>query len=220
MLLGFGRHVSPLSTDSSQISSIISSAGGWDDVIQRKVAAATTHKRLGTSCAIRLLATINNIQKGWVVIALCHLYPSGSSIVVEDCGQIPGVQTTISINLLPAAPELSDIPGGVCQTGESSIHDWQNGCMGNWCNYRKYGFIIPRPVPYKLLNIVFTHPLPSNVGIHIGDVKDKWLYNEICRGIASHLYWWRPVTQGSFFIIFCIYTSSEGTNDASWRWNT
>jgi hypothetical protein len=42
---------------------------GWrlEDVIQRKVAAATTHRRVGTICAVGLLATINDTTKRWVV---------------------------------------------------------------------------------------------------------------------------------------------------------
>jgi hypothetical protein len=35
----------------------------WEDVLQRKVAAATTHRRLGTIRAITLLATIDNSKK-------------------------------------------------------------------------------------------------------------------------------------------------------------
>jgi len=95
----------------------------WEDVIQRKVGAATTHRRVGTICAVGLLATINNAKKRWVASLYRHLYPSGSSIVIEDWGNITGVWTTITNRLLQAAPMLSDYPAGVWQTGDCSIHD-------------------------------------------------------------------------------------------------
>jgi hypothetical protein len=59
---------------------------GWrlEDVIQTMVAAATTHWRLCTISAIGLLATINNAKKRWVASFHRRLYPSSSSIVIED----------------------------------------------------------------------------------------------------------------------------------------
>jgi hypothetical protein len=99
----------------------------WEDVIQRELGAATTQRRLGTICAIGLLATINDAIQDWAAYFHHHLYPSGSSIVIEDWGNITGVRTTISIRLLQAAPKLWDFPAGVWQTGDCSIHDKQNG---------------------------------------------------------------------------------------------
>ena len=95
----------------------------WEDVIQRKVAAATTQRHLGTIYAVGLLATINATKKCWVALFLRRLYPSGSRIVIEDWGSIMGVQITISIRLLQEAPKLSDFPAGVWQTCDCSIHD-------------------------------------------------------------------------------------------------
>jgi len=39
----------------------------WEPVILGKVAAVTTQRCLGTSCAVGLLATINDAKWGWVV---------------------------------------------------------------------------------------------------------------------------------------------------------
>jgi len=125
-LVGFGRSVSTSSSDSSPISLIISSSGGGRNAIQIKVAAATRHRRLGTRCAIALLARINDATKYSVVEFNCWLYPSGCSSAIEDWGNITGVWTTISIRLLPAAPNLTDFLARVWQTGNCRIHDWQN----------------------------------------------------------------------------------------------
>jgi len=191
-----------------------------EDVMQRKVATVTPHRSLGTRCAVGLLATIHDANKPWVVQLYDHLYPSGSNIVIDDWVNITEVWTTISIRLLPADPKLSDFPAVVWRTGKCSIHDWQNSRINDWCNYRKYRFIIPRPVPWEYLSIVFTHPLPSNVGIHIGYGEAKWLDKEIGQVIATCLYHRRPVTRGFFPVIFCIYTSSgRGTEGLVW-WNT
>jgi len=124
-----------------------------------------------------------------------------------------GVQTTISIGLLQAAPKLSDVPAAVWQTSYYSIHNWQNGCIDDWWNYQKYRFIIRRPVPWECLSIVFTHPLPSNVGVHRVDGKAKWLDKDIGRGIATHLYRRTPVIWGFFLVMFWIYTSSGRAKD-------
>lgn len=91
----------------------------------RKVAAPTTYRRQGTSCAGGLLATMNNVRMCWVADCRYHLWPSGSSIVTDDCLNMMGIQTTISIGLLPAAPKIPDCLSGVWQTGEYSIHDCQ-----------------------------------------------------------------------------------------------
>jgi len=157
----------------------------WEDVTDRKARVATTHRRLGTSRGIRLLATIINKHEGWVVQFHCRQYPSGSSIDIETCGNITHVCTTTSIRLLPAAPKLSDFPADVWQTSDHSIQDWHNGGIHDWCNYRNYRFITPRPVPWDQLSTVFTHPRPSNVGIHIGDCEAYCLIKEIGRGIAT-----------------------------------
>jgi hypothetical protein len=93
------------------------------DVIQMKVAAATTHRCLGTISAVALLATINDAKKRWVAKFHCRQYPSGSSIVIDDWGNITGVQTTISIRLLQATGKVSDFPVGVLQTSDCSIQD-------------------------------------------------------------------------------------------------
>jgi len=85
----------------------------WDDVIQRNVAAANTNRCLGTSCPVGLLATINDETKSLVAYFQCYIYPSCSSIVIEDWGNISGVQTTIFIRLLQGAPKLSDSLAGV-----------------------------------------------------------------------------------------------------------
>jgi len=99
----------------------------WTDVIQRMVTAATTDGRLGTSCAVRMLHTINDAKICWVGSFHRRLYPSGSSIVIKDWGNIMGVCTTISIRILLAARKLSDFPAGVWQTSDCSIDDRQNG---------------------------------------------------------------------------------------------
>jgi len=101
-----------------------------------------------------------------------------------------GVHTTIPIWLLPAASQLWDAPAGIWLTADCSIHNRQNGRINAWCNYRKYRIIIPRPVPWGWLSIVFTHPLPRNVGIHIHNGKAKWLHREIGRGIATCIDLW------------------------------
>jgi hypothetical protein len=38
-----------------------------------------------------------------------------------------------------------------------------------------------------MLSIVYADLLPSNVGIYIGNGKDKWLHKEISRHIAKHI---------------------------------
>jgi len=121
----------------------------WEDVIQRKVVVATAHRRLGTRCAVSLLAMMNDAKKCWVVEFNRHLYPTGSRILIDDLGHITGVRPTLSIRRLPAAPKLSDFPAGIWQTNNCSIHNWQNGPIDNWCNHQKYRFIIPRPVPWE-----------------------------------------------------------------------
>jgi hypothetical protein len=98
----------------------------WENDIQRKVAAATMHRQLRTICAVGLMATINHPKKHWVAEFYRRLYPSGSSNVIDDWGNIMGVRTTISLRLLQAAPQLSDFLAGVWQTGDCSIHDGQN----------------------------------------------------------------------------------------------
>ena len=95
----------------------------WEDVIQNKVAAAMMHTRLGTSCAVGLLAMIYKTEMLWVASFHRHLYPSGSSIVIEDWGTITGVLTTISIRHLPEAPTPLDWLAGVWQPGDCSTHD-------------------------------------------------------------------------------------------------
>jgi len=119
----------------------------WKDVIQMTVAVAAMHRCLGTRCAVGLLATINDTQMHSVVWFDHRLYPSGSNCVIEDWNTITSVQTTICIGLLPAAPKVSNFPPGVWQTSDCSIDNWQNGCVDNWCDYRKYPFLIPRPGP-------------------------------------------------------------------------
>jgi hypothetical protein len=101
----------------------------WDDDIHIKETAATMHRCLGTICAVGLLATINNTKERWVAYFHRFLDPSGSSIVIDDWGNITGVQTTISIRLHEAARKLSDFPAGLWQTGDCSIHDWPNRCI-------------------------------------------------------------------------------------------
>ena len=130
------------------------------------------------------------------------------------------MQTTISIRLFPATPDLSDFPTGVWQTGDCSIYNWQNHRIDDWFNYRKYLFIITHQVPWELLSIVFTLLLPSNVGIHIGNGKAKWLDKEIGQDIPIHRYRRRFVTRGFFLIIICIYTLSGRAKDVLRRWNT
>ena len=39
----------------------------WEDLIHRKLAAATAHRRLGTICAVGLLATINDAKSVWLL---------------------------------------------------------------------------------------------------------------------------------------------------------
>jgi len=120
----------------------------WEYVIQRKVAAATTERHLGTRCVIGLLAMMNNAKMCWVGSFHRHLYLFSSSIPINDSSNMMGVRTTISVRLLPEVPKLSDFPAVVWQTGECSIHDWQNGRINDWDNYRNYQFIIPRPLPW------------------------------------------------------------------------
>jgi hypothetical protein len=110
----------------------------WVDDIHMKEAAATTHRRLGTICAVGLLTTINNTKMRWVAYFHRCLDLSCSSIVIDDWGNITGVQTTISIRLHQAAPKLSDFPAGLWQISDCSIHDLPNGCIEDLCNYRKY----------------------------------------------------------------------------------
>ena len=52
-------------------------------------------------------------------------------------------------------------------------------------------------MPWELLSTGFTHPIPSNVGILIGNGKAKWLEKEIGRRIATHYFRQRSVTWGS-----------------------
>jgi len=108
-----------------------------------------------------------------------------------------GMWTTISIRLLLGAPRLSDSPAGVLQTGDSSLHNWQDSQSNNWSNTRMNWFIIHRQVAWESLRIIFTNLLASNVGIDIGGVKAKWLDKEIGCGIAIQSNQWLPVTQGS-----------------------
>jgi len=54
----------------------------WEDVIQRKVAAATTHRCLGARCGVGLLAMVNDSKKHWVVQFHHGRYPSSSCIVI------------------------------------------------------------------------------------------------------------------------------------------
>ena len=97
-----------------------------EDVIERMVATATKHRPLGTSCAISWLATMNDTKKHWVVQFHRRLYPSGSSSVIEDWGNMTGVRTTICIRLLLAASMLSDSRAWASQTGGCSIDDRPN----------------------------------------------------------------------------------------------
>ena len=145
----------------------------WEDGIQRKVAAATMHRRLGSRCFFGLLAMISDARKHWVVQFDHQLYPSRCSIDIQDWGHITGMCTTMPIRLFTAAPNLSDCLAGVCETRDCSIHNWQIGRIDDWYNYCKYRFIISRPAPSEQLCIVFTHPLASNVRIHIDDGKAK-----------------------------------------------
>jgi len=121
--------------------------GRWQDVIDWMVAGATTHRHLGTSCAVSLLAIINNKTNHWVVQFHRWLYPASSSIVIEDWCSITVIWTTIPIKLPPTAPKCSNFPVGVWQTDNHSTWDWQNRGIDDWCNYQTYPFIVPRPVP-------------------------------------------------------------------------
>jgi len=120
----------------------------WEDVIQRTIAAATMNRILDTRCTVGLLAIMNNTRNIWVIQFQRHLYPSSSSSVIEDWGNIPGARTAVSSSLLLAAQQLSDIPAGMLQIGNCSIPDWWNVCIDDWYNYRKYRYIILRPVPW------------------------------------------------------------------------
>jgi len=190
----------------------------WEEVIQGKVAVATTHRCLGARYAVGLLATINDVKQRLLVWFLCSLYPSSSRIVKEDCGNIRGVQTTISIRLLPAAPNLLDYLQVLQQTGDCSIHDWQNGHIDDWCNYLKYWFNIWRPVPWVWLSIVFTHHLPSNIGIHIRYGGANWLDKKMGWDVAIHLYRQRNVIQCFLHIVICIHTPSGRVKEALGWW--
>jgi len=121
----------------------------WKDCIQGKVAAATTHRRLGTSFAAGSLAAINDTAQPRVVHFDHLIYGSGNSIVIEEWGGIMAIRTTIAISLLLAAPKLSHLPAAVLLTGDCSILDWHHGHTDDWCNHRKYWFIIPRPLPWE-----------------------------------------------------------------------
>ena len=56
----------------------------WGDTIQTMIVAATTHRHLGTQWAVGLLATMNDAKTHYSVRFHCPLYPSGSSMVIED----------------------------------------------------------------------------------------------------------------------------------------
>jgi len=193
----------PVNALAESESTLVCSRGAWED--------------------LEVLRSIGEVYRSVREVCVCLLdrFPLCwcSSIVIKDWGDIMGIETTISIRLIPAAPKLSNFPAGVWQTGDCSIHDWEDDWIDNWCNYQKYRFIIPRPVPGELLTIVFTHPLPSNVGIYIGDDKATWLNKEIGRGVTTHRYWQRPVTRGFFLVVFWIYTSSEWVKEAWGQWN-
>jgi hypothetical protein len=68
-------------------------------------------------------AMMNDGKKHSVTSFHHCLNPSSNSIVIEDWGNITGVQATISIRLLPAAPKLSDFAAAVWLTGDCSIHN-------------------------------------------------------------------------------------------------
>jgi len=71
------------------------------------------HRCLATNCAIGLLATINDTKKGWVAYFPYHHEPFGSIIVIEDPGNITGIQISISNGHLPALWILLDCPAEV-----------------------------------------------------------------------------------------------------------
>jgi len=148
------------------------------------LAAPTMHRRLGARYAIGLLVMMNDAIMRSVVSFHHFLHPAGSSNVIKNRGTFLGMLTAISITLLQAVPKLSDFPAEVWQAGDCSIHDWPNGHINHWCNYLNYRIIIPRPVAWDWLCIVFTHALPSNVRIHIGNDKPQWLDKVIGPGIA------------------------------------
>lgn len=94
-----------------------------------------------------------------------------------------------------AAAEISKYLAVVCHTGDCSIHNWEIGCIHNWCTYWRYQFSIPRQVRLELLSIVLTNPFPSNDRINISNGTDIWLDNKISGGITIHLNWWTVVTR-------------------------
>ena len=52
--------------------------------MEGKITAATTNRNLGTRCAISMLAIQNDTKMRWVDNFDRWLYPSGSSVVIED----------------------------------------------------------------------------------------------------------------------------------------
>jgi len=72
-------------------------------------------------------------------------------------------------------------------------------------------------VPHESLSIVSTRPIPTNVGINIGDGEEKFFNKEISQGVTMRLYRPRTVTLGFILIIVCINISSERAKEASGR---
>jgi hypothetical protein len=66
-----------------------------------------------------------------------------------------------------------------------------------------------------VLNTVFTHQLPGNVGIHIGNGQATWLNEEISQYVAANLHWQRLGTEDFIFVVCSIYTESERAIEGS-----
>ena len=95
-------------------------------MLQRKVAAATKYRRLGTRCDMGLLATTNNTKTRWVVSLHTCLYLSGSGVVIEDWGNITGIWTISSNRPLLSALILLELSVGIWPTSDWSIYPFEN----------------------------------------------------------------------------------------------
>jgi hypothetical protein len=95
----------------------------WIDVIQRKLPFSTKYRWLGTRCAIGLVAAIDYSKPHWAVQFHLHLGPCRSSSVIKVCDDFTVMQTTISITLLTATRQLTNIPPRVTQTGNCRIRN-------------------------------------------------------------------------------------------------
>jgi len=98
----------------------------WEDAIHRKVAVATTQRGLGTRCAGGLLAMISDAKERRVVECTGCLYPSGSSMVIEDWGNITGVRacgppSALGYSWQQESSLVSQLGSGRPVTGASTI---------------------------------------------------------------------------------------------------